>query len=410
MITLIPNRQNNLANLSVEQFILLDNDRRIATSALEFDKFELRNKSNALDTPTKMLTSLLRASLNGEEVDKSVFESATPRDWQKVISIADKSSVTGLIYDALNDKQRGLIPAETLVDICNFTRLAEKNHAKQEKILGELTEKFDKHGFEMVQLKGVGLSMSYPTPQHRHGGDIDIFVRAKNQADNSTTWDKINQILIGEGYDVTDYKNKRNKHSEFKYKGIQIENHNYFVNKKQIKEAVKIDEYLCSVFNPQLQTLPHGTKILVPSKEFNAVFIPQHAFQHFIYSGINFHHLTDWGMHLKRHGFEFPNELKGTKFEQFTYAFTNLSNKFLGTNIDVPKNEELESEILNMILNPKTSDIPEDYNKLQTLLFKMVRFYKNAKRAKGFTGESICSSFIYSCLKKLEDPKTLFMK
>jgi hypothetical protein len=285
-------------------------------------------------------------------------------------------------------------------------------HLQQEKILGELSEKFSKCGAEMVQLKGVGLSMNYPVPQHRFGGDIDVFTRQKGTVtqEYSNTWDKINRMLVNEGYEVEDYKLKRHKHSEFMYDDVRIENHNYFVNKERMPQAKKIDDFLHKNLNPREQILPNGTKILVPSKKFNNVFLSHHAFQHFVFGGLDLHHLTDWATHIKKDGFEFPQELKGTQFEKFTYALTNLSNKYLGTDVKVPKDEKFEEVIFKKMLYPDPELVPENYNKVQTFLFKFNRVYKKAKLAKEYTGCPISKVILDSGLIKLVNPKAIFRK
>lgn len=410
MITFTPDRQQNAFIDRMEQLILNDHEESYRPIPTGFDVVEIRDKSRKLETPVRMLTSLLKSSLNGGEVDKSVFQSASANDWNKMLKLADKSSVTGLVWDSLQGLEQVNIPADALLETYAYVQATEENYARQEKALASLTEKFNQRGLDMVQLKGVGLSMNYPVPQHRHGGDIDIFLIDRNNPGQQDTWSNINKMLIDEGYEVEDYKRKTNKHSEFKYDGFNIENHNYFANKNTITEAGKVDEYLHKVLNPRLQRLPDGSKILVPSREFNAVFLPQHAFQHFIFSGINFHHLTDWAAHLRQNDFQFPEELKGTKLEQFTYALTNLANDYLGTNVDAPKNEEYEMKILNKMVNPEIEPIPEDYNRLQTVWFKAKRFYKRSKNTKQYTDKSVFFMFKNAILAKIEKPRTLFIK
>ena len=303
MITFTSTNQPNSFIKGMEQLILNDHEEPHRPIPTGFDVVEIRDKSRKLETPVRMLTSLLKLSLNGGKVDKSVFQSASANDWNKMLKLADKSAVTGLVWDSLQNLEKVDAPADVLLDAYAYVKDIEENYAKQEKVIASLSEKFNQHGFDMVQLKGVGLSMNYPVPQHRHGGDIDIFLIDRNNPNQQDTWSNSNKMLLKEGYELEDYKRKTHKHSEFKHEGFNIENHNFFVNKNIITEAGKIDEYLHRVLNPRLQKLPDGTKILTPSKEFNAVFLPQHAFQHFIFSGINFHHLTDWAVHLQRNGF-----------------------------------------------------------------------------------------------------------
>ena len=375
------------------------------------DKVEI-SKNGKNERPINMLLNLLRASLNDGKIEEEVFKGANCRDWETFLEIANESTVTGMALDSMYKLPKGTIPPEILFRMAAFAQEEEKQHAAQEVILGELSEKLAKKNTELVQLKGAGFSMNYPIPQHRYGGDIDVFTRQKGTVTEgySNTWDMFNKMMLNEGFEVEDYKRKKHKHSEFKYKGIGIENHNYFVNKERMPEARIIDAYLHKNLNPRVQILPNGTKILVPSKEFNTVFMAHHAFQHFVFGGIDIHHLTDWGIHIKQEGFDFPEELKGTKFEKFANALTNISHKYLGTEPIAPPDKEYEEKIFHRLLNPQSEAVPPNYNKIQTFAYKIKRLYKKAKFAQEYTGASLIDVFKDAALIKFANPKAIFRK
>lgn len=358
----------------------------------------------------KMLLGTVKSAINGETADPKVFKGATSQDWNKLMKIANKSAVTCLVYDAVKDLPKGNVPPEIMERLKSVLPQSENQHMKQEKVIGELTDKLGKKGIDVIQMKGIGFSMNYPIPQHRFGGDIDIFTRKKGTVTDgySNTWEEVNKMMMDEGWPIQDYKRKHHKHSEIMYKGMMVENHNYFLNKERIPEADKIDKYLHKVINPHEQILPNGTKILVPSKEFNGVFMAHHAFQHFVYGGIDVHNMADWAIYLKKNGLNFPKELKGTRFEKFVYAFTNVTNKCLGTNIKVPENKDFETKILKRIVSPEIEGVPANYNKLQTLVYKTKRLYHRAKFAKEYTGYPIRKVFRDSVFTKLANPKSIF--
>lgn len=376
------------------------------------DRVEKINNASPDEKPAKMLLSMLKTSLMGGDVDMKPFKGANYHDWNKLLEIANEASVSAIAVDSYNKLPKGTIPSDIAIKLLDSQKETETKHAKQEQILKELTERFSKNDIEIVQLKGVGLSMNYPVPQHRFGGDIDVFTRIKGTVtqDRSNSSDIIDNAMVTEGRKVHDYNIPKAKHSEFEYNGVRVENHRYFVNKEILLEAGKIDEYLHKTLNPRPQILPNGTKILVPSKEFNTVFLAQHAFQHYVLGGIDIHHLTDWGMHLKENGFNFPKELKGTKLEEFTYAFTNLSNKYLGTKIDVPANKEYEADIFKTILNPASDAMPEGLSNIEVLAFKFNRFMKKAKRAEKFGGHNAISALARNIALKLKDPSKLLAR
>ena len=381
-------------------------------TVLNIDKVE-NFKTNPNKKAVNMIFELLKSSLTGKEINNDIFKGANNHDWEKFIEIANEASVTGMAYDSVHKLPKGTVPVPFIMEMADFAKETEEKHAHQEKILGELSRRFEKMGIETVQLKGIGLSMDYPVPQHRFGGDIDIFTRLKGTQtkERSNSSFIIDDMFHKEGFVIDDYNLPKIKHSEFMYDGVRIENHRFFVNKNLLNEADKVDEFLHKSLNPREKILPNGTKILVPSKEFNTVFLAQHAFQHFVFEGIDLHHITDWGMHIKENGLNFPKELKGTKLEEFTYAFTNLTNHYLGTNIKVPENKEYEEKIFNKILMAgQTEKMPEGLNTAEVLLYKANRFMKHSKEAQKYGGKNPIMLFLKTSLIKLQEPRTLLRR
>ncbi|GEM_PF-3948358 len=391
----------------------VDNSPRLGNATLAVDTIE--RPAGIFDTREKAVKTtlgLLKSALNGEKADASLMKGATYQDWDKLIKIANNSAVTPMVYDAVKEFPEGSVPPKILQRMKNLTLQSEFQHAIQEDAITDLSDKFAKQGIETIQLKGIGFSMNYPVPQHRFGGDIDIFTRKEGTTTDgySNSWNETNKIMLNEGVNVEDYKRKHHKHSEFKYKGANIENHNYFLNKESIPDAKKIDAYLHKVINPREQALPNGTKILVPSKEFNSVFMAHHAFQHFAFGGLNMHNLTDWAVLLKKDGLNFPDELKGTKFEKFVYAFTGLSNKFLGTNVKVPEDKEYEQKIFEKMTTPPPKFVPAHKNRALAFVDKMKWVYNNEKAAAEYTGGSAKKAMVDLLLQNLTNPKSILRK
>ena len=371
------------------------------------DKVEITQK-NINEKPTKMLFALLSNSLNGKPIDKSVFEGATQRDWEILFNISRDSSVTGMALDGAKNLPQETIPKEIGLRMLRMQRESKERHAIQEKVLGELSEMYAKEGIETIQMKGIGFSMNYPEPTRRFGGDLDIFTRIKGipSIERSSTSDRVDEIMRKLGCEVSSHSKK---HTEFEYKGIKVENHCFFLNKDIMNNAKPLDDFLHKSLNPRTQILPNGTKILVPSKEFNSIFIAHHAWQHYAFTGIDIHHLTDWAMQLKNGGLHIPEEAKGTQFEKFTYALTNLSNKYLGTNVKVPENEQLENDILNKMLHPEPEKI-EKRGTIDTLIYKTKRFFKKAQRSRDLCGQSIGVAIYKSIKYHIKHPETILGK
>ena len=211
----------------------------------------------------------------------------------------------------------------------------EAKHKKYYSVAQELQQFYRQHGIVAVQMKGVGFSSYYNCPSHREGGDIDIYTYS---ADTSKMSHKeanelADTLMKQQGIEVD---NHSYKHSNFVFKGIPVENHKCFVNIYTNPNFLgKLNVILDKLLNPEEVNFYDGEfRIIVPSKEFNTIFISCHAFQHYG-SGIALHHLYDWATILHKHGLNLPEEINEEFFLRAIAAFTHLSNKFLGTNINV---------------------------------------------------------------------------
>ncbi len=366
--------------------------------------------------PAKMLLSLLKCGLNDDaKIDEKLFQGRTKEDWIRLNNLAVDNAVAPTVFNGLEKNPNIKVPEEIAANLKESKEYAIKYHGLQEKLLGEFSDFTKSKGIDTVQMKGIGFSMNYPDPTARFGGDIDIynFKHGTNPSDpkNSVSL-LVDQLAEKNGIEVTG--KEYYKHSHIDYKGMPIENHRLFLDTKVSPVSKKMNDYLFKHLKPVEETLPHGTKILVPSKEFNNVFISFHAMQHFISKGINFHHLADWAVQVKKHGLTIPEEAKGTKFEQFMYAFTNLANKHLGTNVKVPENKKLEGEIFDKMLHPeKYEDFnipkPKSKNPVSLLIYKYKKLVERNAKFNEYLGTNKTPRqvIIESFIEHLKNPKTL---
>jgi len=317
-----------------------------------------------LNTSEKMLFALLRASLNKEVAEVSIFQEVTEDDWKECYRLAVRHGVKALAWDGMITLPEEIQPSfdRRLVWTMKVEDY-EKKYARYCRTIDEMTAFYAKQGIATVQLKGVGLSTFYPIPSHREGGDIDIYTFS---ADKSRLTDKEANMLAdklmetqGIPVDVHSYK-----HSNFYYKGIPIENHKVFLNVKQHPVIAESDRWLKECMNPQTVTLLDGTcRIWIPSPAFNTVFLAFHTLSHYG-SGMALHHLCDWAIFINRFGLVLPDELTNKRFLRAVNAMTSLCNHYLGTSINrmnrykgseikVVEGEAFADEMLDEILHPE---------------------------------------------------------
>ena len=369
----------------------------------------------SLNKGEQMLFALLRGSLHNVNVVHELFISASEADWKLCYDTAARQGVLALAWDGLSTLPKELHPPKQIkfqwgLSVDKY----EAKHRQYCKTVQELQQFYKEHGIVAVQMKGVGFSANYNKPEHREGGDIDIFTYS---ADTSKMSHKEANLLadklmeqMGEEVDTHSYK-----HSNFYFKGIPVENHKVFLNVQINKELLGgLDGILLKHLNPVEVALHNGEyRILVPSSGFNTIFISCHAFQHYG-SGISLHHLYDWAVLLKNSGLKLPGGVKNENFLRAIAAFTHLSNVCLGTDISLegyPAGySKLADEMLEEIFKPVYTKIVPYTNKVQILVYKTRKVFRSAKLANDVFGASFMGRLWESVIAHVKDPSTIFSR
>ena len=338
-------------------------------------------KSVALNTSERMLFALLRASLHQKEAELAFFQQVSEEDWKQCYRLAAKQGVMALAWDGIITLPADLQPPRALKLTWGMAvQDYEAKYARYCRTIQELSAFYAEHGIVTVQMKGVGLSSYYPVPAHREGGDIDIFTFSadKSEMTDAEANRLADKLMRQQGIEVELHSYK---HSNFYYKGIPIENHKFFLNVEHYPVAVQVNELLKECLQPQVTDLLEGEcSILTPSSAFNTLFLAFHASQHYG-SGIALHHLCDWAMLVKRYGLQLPQELTDKHFLGAIAAFTQLCNRYLGTEVDVTGGKELADEILEEILHsrfPHKEGVPVK-GKWNIFIYKTRRFLYMSK-------------------------------
>lgn len=322
-----------------------------------------------------MLFALLRASLHERETETTFFKEATNDDWEQCYKLATAQGVMALAWDGVLRLPKELQPKLILkVAWAMAVERHEEQYMRFCNTLNELTALYARYGIATVQLKGIGFSTLYPTPSHREGGDIDIYTCSadRDKLSDAEASALADRLIEEQGIEVDCHSYK---HSNFYFQGIPFENHKLFLNVKQYKEAASVNDILFRVLSPRKVTIANG-EVLVPSPEFNTLFIAFHALQHYN-DGISLHHLCDWAMILKHYGLALPEELKYKKLRNGIYALTQLCNRHLGCEAEVSGGEEVARDMLTEILNPPfASEIPAR-GRVGTLIYKVRRLLHN---------------------------------
>lgn len=363
----------------------------------------------------QMLFALLRGSLHNVQPDTFQFEGATDADWMECYDIASRQGVLALAWDGVVSLPLELHPSKQLKFrwAMSVERYEEK-HRRYCSAVEHLQQFYASYGIVSVQLKGVGFSSNYNVPHHREGGDIDVFTYSADTSKMGHAQANLlaDSLMRQQGIDVDMHGYK---HSNFFYGGIPVENHKFLLNVQINRKFMPLlDNLLRKLINPVEVEMYNGEyKILVPSPEFNMLFLSCHAFQHYG-SGIALHHLYDWAVLLKNYGLTIPREVNNRKFLRAIAAFSHLCNTYLGTQVNLDSfpdgYENLSGEMLKEILYPVYTKFVPYTNKARIFLYKTRKVLRSAKLANDVFGASVFGRLYESLVAHIKAPETIFSR
>lgn len=254
---------------------------------------------NSDTTPSvKTLLCLIRHAIKQEN------PISLPADimWDDVISMATKNGLDAIAFDGLQgvydrlsyldaarlDKSLG----ERRYDWMGLTLQAEQDYEAYYHKLIELITLLNEEGFQILILKGYGLSLFYPIPAHRPTGDIDMYLFGCGKDADAIIVNK-----LGKGV-----KQNEDKHSIFCFKDLSVENHATFLNVSEHKCLSVIEAFLEQEALSSPTVTMDGAIIHVPSTTMNAIYLPCHIASHFVFGGIHLKQLTDWAIFVMKQG------------------------------------------------------------------------------------------------------------
>lgn len=329
-----------------------------------------------------ILLVLIKYVVNGKKL------SLNHASWLELFKQSNQQSISALALDGLQmyltahpesqsfadksiaDKQKRM---QWIGQVMAYERL----YAKHEKTMADLARLYASNGIRMMVLKGYGLSLDWPVPNHRTVGDLDIYHFGKWREADALV-EKDYGIKVNDGHE---------HHTVFKFKGVAVEHHYDFINTKAHRDAPKIEEKLKALAENGCKEIEvQGAKIYLPSADFNAIFLMRHMGQHFAGEHLNLRQMLDWGFFVRAHHDEVNwNEaiafLKEIGLYTFSCQINAICIDYLGFDETifpfVERNEELEKRILADILHPEFAEEKPSSGLLPILTFKLHRWWHN---------------------------------
>lgn len=237
-------------------------------------------------------------------------------EWGELYSMAKKQSLVGVCFagvQKLVDSEKEVYCGMPEMLYLTWMGMAAKIQHRNEVVnrqCVELQEKLSTDGLRYSILKGQGVGQLYAEHLRglRQSGDIDVFVQGGIKKVLGYCTEKFGKV-------EWDYINA---HAPF-YDNTEVEMHwrvqaltNLRLNRK-LQEWFKSSKVQGSIFGGSAN-LANGSRLVVPTAEFNAFYILLHCYHHMFESGLGQRQLMDWYFVLKSRNNTSTDSAQDTNF------------------------------------------------------------------------------------------------
>lgn len=316
-------------------------------------------------------------------------------DWKSLKALAEKHGLSAVVLDGL-DKVSGLsMPVTMKLEwIGEALQNFEQRYVAYENAIASLAAFYEQHKFKMMVLKGYGLSLNYPKPNHRPCGDIDIWLFGmQKEADEALLQ------ALGPKFKIDA---AHHHHTVFEWEGFSVENHYDFLNVHHHKSNVEMEAILKELgLDDRNSVEVNGSQVYLPSADLHALFMLRHAMSNFASTGFNLRQLLDWGFFAQKHGSEIDWNWLDAQLEHFGMKklydiFNAICVGDLGLEVKIFQkvqfDPQLKDRVLNDILSPEFNE-KEKGNFFSRAIFKYRRWKANAWKHELCFSESMWSAF-----------------
>ena len=331
-------------------------------------------------------------------------------DWSSIYALAAEQGLSAIIIDGIEKLPEQLRPPKslTLQWIGEVLQSYEHRYPDYEKAIGELAGFYRTQGIKLMILKGYGLSLNYPKPNHRPCGDIDTWNFGKQQeADELLTKE------LGINVDTNEHH-----HTVFYWKNYMVENHYDMLITSAVRTNSQLEPILKELAMDDSSFVEiNGERVYLPSANFNALFLLRHMLMHFVACGINLRNILDWAFFWEKEGEKVDTAwLKGIVEQYHMDAFFNIVNAICVDDLgfapnvfpSVQFNPTLKERVLKDTLEPEYDWM--DAHRLsfmKRILFKYKRWKAGAWKRELCYGESNWASFWMSIWSHVLKPSSI---
>lgn len=349
---------------------------------------------NISNNSALVLLRLLRLAIGTERISVQEFASVA---WAEVYKLARKQGVLAVAFDGLmrlfeaDEAFAKSFPQPLKLQWINAVFNIEQRYERQRAVCAELAEKWAEQGIKTLCLKGLAFSTYYPIANHRECGDFDCYLYDDYAKGNDIARE------LGAKVDEEMYK-----HSEIVYRKVMVENHRFIVAVRGGRKMKNLHKLLDNMARTEERKQLFDTKIEMPSKMFNALFMNHHSLTHFLSEGIRLRHILDWALFLKNE----QNNLDWERFyalceefdmRQFVDCITAIAVEFFGIEITSPRvttKSVYAERVLRAIIDDDTAVFSQGVGKWRTRLLLVRNLFASRWKYKAFANQGVVSKFI----------------
>lgn len=222
-----------------------------------------------------------------------VFPKIGKREWSAIYEIAQKQSLLGVVFDGIQKmsdiaKIKGEsmeMDVDLLMKWMGICRQIEKRNHQLDEAIGKISAMFQKKGFRSCILKGQGNALTYPRPEHRTAGDIDIWLSGKPSE------------VIRFVHSISPKQKASYHHIDFPaINGIPVEAHYRPCYLHNPLHNYRLQKYFRQRTEEQfLHKVRIGdTEVAIPTARFNVIYQLVHIYNHLFQEGIGLRQIIDY--------------------------------------------------------------------------------------------------------------------
>jgi len=335
-------------------------------------------------------------------------------DWEYMKALASEQGLSAIVLDgaqALTDRG-GLVEGRAMDKVLKKQWIGmviqnyEWKYEDYRKRIGQLAKFYNGHGYKLMVIKGYGLSLNYPIPQHRPCGDIDIWAFGK--------YKEADRVLSKELSIPID--STHHHHTTFTFKEYLVENHYDFVNVYYGHGNEKLEKVFKELaMDDSVRTEIDGQIVYLPSANLHALFVLRHTMSHFASTGMNLRQVLDWGFLIEKHGSEIDwpwllQVVEEYHMMDFFHCLNAICVSDLGFDISIFPGFQfdvaLKDRVLDDVLTPEFDEsTPRTFFKRIT--FKYRRWQANAWKQELCYGDNRFKSFWTGVWSHLLKPSSI---